>query len=189
MRKSVLVILLCLIIILTLGCLSNTSSKKIDTEEGVAATSKVEVQTLEKFINPIDLISVQDAEKLIGEPMMEAEITQNDAVGQISAFYESVDSDSDRFLQISITQQATLPKGSDSTPETLYKSIKAAMDETVDVELNDIGDDCFTGIPGLHILSNGCYITIGAGNTSSDITWIILNEAGTLAIENLDKIK
>ncbi len=61
---------------------------------------------------------------MIGEPVMEGKVTIQDVVGQTIVLYDPVDLDSDRFLQISISQPGSMPKGSTVTPEQMYETTK-----------------------------------------------------------------
>jgi hypothetical protein len=48
-----------------------------------------------------------------------------------------------------------------------------------------IGDEAYLATPGLHILSDGYYISIALGNPSDKKNQEMLKEAGLLAVDNL----
>ena len=51
-----------------------------------------------------------------------------------------------------------------------------------------IGDEAYIATPGIHILKDGYYITIGVGNLSLPENHERLKEAGKLAMENLENL-
>ena len=147
-----------------------------------------ENETLMTAIEPEQLLSTDDVSALLGEPVMDAQKSQMESVGQKIALYDPVEDGSFAFLQISLSQQSSMPAGSSITPSEIYESAKKALDETSDLAVSGIGDDCFSGTPGLHILYRGYYIVIGAGNTNDEAVQAILIEAGKLAVVNLGEL-
>ncbi|NLO28520.1 MAG: hypothetical protein GX113_10165 [Actinobacteria bacterium] len=51
--------------------------------------------------------------------------------------------------------------------------------------MEGIGDEAYLATPGLHILSDGYYISIALGNLSDKENQEMLKEAGLLAVDNL----
>lgn len=164
------------------------------SESGVSEVQTQETQPDEpqtqpdELIAPEQLISKEEAQMLIGESVEDGEETVMETVGQIILLYDSAEEGSFASLQISLTQQAMMPQGSTITPEEVYSGAKAGLDETSDVDISGIGDECFTGTPGLHIVKDGYYIVIAAGNTDDPKVQDILKEAGRIAVENLEQI-
>jgi hypothetical protein len=63
------------------------------------------------------------------------------------------------------------------------------MNNTVDSEKVDgMGDEALIGIPGIHILMDGYYITIGLGNSDNAENREKLKKAGKIAADNLKKL-
>lgn len=187
------VIILCISMFLV-GCSGSSEAPEVQTE--INQTSEVSDTKAEESqskaasitIEPEQLISAKEAGQLIGEPVKTGEKSQMEAVGQKIVFYDPEQEGSLGFLQLSLTQKSSMPKGSTITPEEIYESTKAALDETSDFPVSDICDDCFSGTPGLHILSNGYYIVIGAGNSDDIGVQEILKQAGALAVANLEEL-
>jgi hypothetical protein len=139
-------------------------------------------------IEPEQLISKQEAEDLLGETVKDGEKSEQPAVGQKICFYDMPYRDSAYFIQISITQEAAMP-GANQSVEGIYTSMKEALMETAEQKsIDGVGDEYFFGTPGLHILKDGYYICIAAGNTNDDRVLDILEKAGTLAVKNLEDI-
>lgn len=51
--------------------------------------------------------------------------------------------------------------------------------------MEGIGDEAYLATPGVHILSDGYYISIALGNLSDKRNQEMLKEAGLLAVDNL----
>ncbi len=137
------------------------------------------------IIGPCELISKTDVEQLIGEPMKDPQKRDNKTVGQNFCIYESAKEDSFRFFQISITQEAFMPPDRPS-PKAIYESLKGNFPDAVKVEGS--GDDAFIAPPGLHVIKNNYYITIGVGNSGDPKNREILKASGEKAVENLLKL-
>ncbi len=187
-------VLLCVAVFLA-GCSASPAPKESEDINKEAA-EPADVQTNDSepqsaslaIIEPEQLISKQEAQELLGEEVSEGEKTFMESVGQKIIFYDSQADGSFASLQISLTQPSTIQQGSTITPEEVYGAAKAGLEETSDVDISGIGEDCFTGTPGLHILSEGCYIVISAGNTDDPAVQEILKKAGKLAVANLEKL-
>ncbi len=163
------------------GCSQNEVSDN-NTQNHKAAVNAVS----EKLIEPCQLISKTEAEELIGETMMDAEKSEQEVVGQKLCFYESLAEDSDRFLQVALTQQAFIPND-ELTSRFLYESIKENFEDELTM-VDGIGIEAFIATPGIHILKGEYYIVIGVGNTSNETNREILKAAGKKAVENLDSL-
>ncbi|MGI5919830.1 MAG: hypothetical protein ACOX8N_09325 [Christensenellales bacterium] len=139
------------------------------------------------IIEPEQLISRQEAEQLLGEAVREGEKKEQPVVGQKICFYDAQNEDSRSFLQISITQTAFM-KNNSQTPESIYATTKEALIETGGQRsINGVGDEYFFGTPGLHILKDGYYLCIAADGPDDDKVHQVLEQAGALAVENLEK--
>jgi len=139
------------------------------------------------IIEPEQLIAKQEAEQLLGEAVGEGEKKEQPVVGQKIYFYDAQNEDSDGFLQISVTQLAFM-KSSSQTPESIYAATKEALIETGEQRsIGGVGDEYFFGTPGLHILKDGYYLCIAAGNSDNGKVQEILEQAGALAVANLEK--
>ncbi len=180
MKKGILIILSIFFLSMSLfGCAGNPNPASEATEKSKPAGNTAS----DKLIEPELLISKAEAEELIGEAMMDAEKTETEVVGNKMGFYESADENSERFLQVSITQQAFIPNP-EITPRSLFNSIKNNFAAELE-EVDGIGDEAFIATPGIHIMSEDCYIVIGVGNTSNEANRGILKAAGQIAVDNL----
>jgi len=139
------------------------------------------------IIEPEQLISKSEAEQLLGEAVKEGEKKEQPVVGQKICFYDAQNEDSLSFLQISITQTAFM-KSSGQTPESIYEATKEAIIETGEQRsISGVGDEYFFGTPGLHILKDGYYLCIAAGSSDGSKVRQVLEQAGALAVANLQK--
>jgi hypothetical protein len=169
-------IIICFLVILLSGlCACNLK----DTTDKLTESGRL--------IEPCELISKTEAETLLGVKLKDAVKTEQEVVGLKLCFYES--EDTDRFLQVGLTQEAFMKKeilDAGQSPDSIFTEI---MNNTVDTEKADgIGDEAFIGIPGIHILMDGYYITIGLGNSDNAENREKLKEAGKIASGNLKKL-
>ncbi|GAK57504.1 hypothetical protein U27_04471 [Candidatus Vecturithrix granuli] len=142
----------------------------------------------QQIIEPCALISKQEAEKLIGEQLKDAEIREQEKVGLKLCLYDSVQDNLNKSLQISVTQSAFMDKKtleSGQSPKSIFESLKANFEEELTKE--NIGDDAFIATTGIHIFKSGYYIVINVGNISPEPNRDILRNAGKLAVENLEQ--
>ena len=124
-------------------------------------------------IDPCELITHMEAEEIMGEKMKASKLQEQKATGMKLCLYEAADDNSFAMLQISI-HQGQIAK------ET-YSIIK---NNFPDHEMIDrIGDDTFIATPGIHILQNGYYLTIAAGNLNQNRDKVLV--AGKRAVANL----
>lgn len=139
------------------------------------------------IIEPEQLISKTEAQTLTKLTLKDGAKTEQAVVGQKIIFYDSEATNTGvSFLQVSLTQQAFMPSGSSNTPQSIYNSIKSTISSTARVE--GVGDDAFFATPGLHILSDGYYIVIAAGNSDKASVQTVLKEAGLLAVQHLKEL-
>ena len=190
MSKRIIFIFVSLLLALLLAsCTNNTAGTggQQDTQESIQQDSQQDKPSQEQqsvIIEPEQLISKQEAEELLGAPVDDGEKTQMESSGQKTIYYDAQEGDIG-FLQISLSQQALMPQGSTITPEEIYQGAKAGLDDTSDADISGIGDECFTGTPGLHIVSDGYYIVIAAGNSDDPAVQEVLKKAGELAVSSL----
>lgn len=138
-----------------------------------------------QLVEPCKLISKNEAESILGTALREGQYSENKIVGQKICIYEAVDKNSFVFLQISLTQNEFIAPNvlsSGQNAKTIFTSIKNAFPDRENI--NEIGDDAFIAIPGIHILKGDYYLTIGAGNIKSNKDKII--SAGAKAMSNLE---
>lgn len=193
MRKISFIVAVVFCMLLLFGCAGGTepaaSADAVFSEPEASAAQTggdaAQAQTgAGNVIEPEQLISAEEAERLLGEPVLDGDKKEQPAVGQKTCIYGAQDSESKYFLQVSVTQQSFMD-GS-QTPESIYKAIKDAVADPSDQpEVPGIGNEYFIGAPGLHILTDGVYLVISAGNTDDEKTREILKSAGSLAVENL----
>lgn len=163
------------IILLILACCPALPGCSPDTRE---------TQTL---IDPCELITKSDAEALIGEPVKEAEKSEQQVVGMKLCMYNPADDTSMSFLQITLTQQAFMNPGG-VPPSDIFHSIKDAQSEER-TDLDGFGGEAFIATGGLYLLIDEYYISIGAGNIDRPLIQERLKKAGQTAIKNLAKLR
>lgn len=93
------------IMVLILACIPELSGCAADTQETAQdiTASQPAQQTL---IEPCELITKPDAETLIGEPVKEAEKSEQQVVGMKLCMYNPQHEDSWAFLQVTLTLHA-----------------------------------------------------------------------------------
>lgn len=204
MKKILSILLvLSLISVLFVGCSNGASGDAEGSDDQQSTEDKTDIsqpsedeqteitelhdQTDEQLdagalIEPEQLISIEEAAELLGEASIDGERTEQEVVGLKLINFQAVDSL--RFLQISITQQAFMPNDA-NTPASLYEATVGAFEsEAVD----GIGDEAAFATPGIHIMSDGYYISIAAGNLDDEAVRAVLKEAGALAVKNLKNL-
>jgi hypothetical protein len=169
-------------VLLFAGC-GGDSSQQSDTGGGNAS---VQPQA-SKIIEPCQLVTQEEAAKLLGEAVKPAEKSENQVVGMKLCLYNALNSDSMQFLQVSLTQDAFFPPGGVGTA-SVYKSLKDNFkDMRSDIE--GVGDDAFITTGGIYIMADGYYIQVGAGNTSNAAIRERLIEAGKMAVAKLKTLE
>ncbi|MFH0781406.1 MAG: hypothetical protein V2B20_05570 [Pseudomonadota bacterium] len=154
-------------VLLVITLFSGCDSK--DTHKSAGAESKI--------IEPAMIISREDAKALTGVGFDECTVKEQPAVGLKLCVYEK----DGAFLQIGLTQAMNMKSG--NTPESIYNSIKGGFKDAA--KIDGVGDDNFIAPPGLHILTNGYYLTVSLGLMTKDREK--LKTAGMKAVENLGK--
>ncbi|MBL6955760.1 MAG: hypothetical protein ISR54_02895 [Chlorobium phaeobacteroides] len=137
------------------------------------------------LIEPCALVTRSEAETLLGEPVDDAEKSEQKVVGMKLCLYNPQNEDSWGFLQVSLTQPAFMP-ATGLPPSEIFHSIKDAMSDSR-TDLEGFGDEAFIATGGLYILKGEYYITIGAGNIDRAEIQERLKAAGKIALGNLDQ--
>ena len=106
------------------------------------------------IIDPCDLITQVDAEKIMGQKLKNGQLREQKAIDLKICLYEAADDNSFAMLQVSVLQGQRAKK--------IFSEIKANFPDHESV--NGIGDDAFIATPGIHILKNDYYVSIAAGN-------------------------
>jgi hypothetical protein len=171
-------------VILLAGCAKDSSendgdSKDIQQEE----QTKKKGNNSKVIIEAKDLISKEEAEELLGEPVNAAELSEQEVVGLKLCFYNATDEDSTKYLQVGLTQLAFMPDNG-NTPLSIYTTLKENLTGVTFVE--GIGDEAFLAPPGLHIISGDYYITVAVGDSNDIAGKEILTAAGLKVVENLN---
>jgi hypothetical protein len=140
-----------------------------------------------KLVEPCELITRTEAEEIMGEKMKDGQYSENKVVGQKICFYEAADESSFAFLQISLTQNSFISQKvltSGQNAQTIFNSIKEAFPDRQDIK--EMGDEAFVATPGIHILKDDYYLTIGAGNINRNKNKLI--DAGAKAMTKLEAV-
>ncbi len=132
-----------------------------------------------KMIEPVMVISREDAKALTGVNFADCTVKEQPAVGLKMCVYEK----DGAFLQIGLTQPAFMDKKAGNTPESLYRATKSAFKDAA--KIDGVGDDNFLAPPGLYILKGSYYMTVSIGLMSKDNEK--LKAVGIKAVENLNK--
>ena len=181
---AILMSVLMLVAVLT-GCSKGATNVTSESQTKSNTSSQTKNTPSGKLIEPFQLISKSEAEQLIGEPLQDPKNTETKVVGQKISFYDAVKEDSNKFLQVTLQQEAFMPDNGQS-PKSIYGTIKNAF--PTNDKVDGVGDEAFIAPPGLHILKGSNYITIGVGNSNDPKNREILKAAGKKAVENLEKL-
>lgn len=121
------------------------------------------------LVDPTQLLTRQEAEEILGEPVKEAAV-RSTPIGQMILFYEPAnESTSPRYVQLSVNQTSAMPEAmreSGSSAATLFADSKKLLEQAETV--SGLGDDAFWGGSGLaagaglHVLKGDVYFTIDA---------------------------
>ncbi len=195
MKKLHLMIAIVFISVCLAGCagpdklqISPTADSPTQSQPNAATTVDSGESISPQIIEPEELISKEEAEQLLGETVKDGEKNEQAVVGQKICFYNAQNEDSLSYLQISITQTSFM-KNDGQTPESIYTATKEALIETGEQrQIDGVGDEYFFGTPGLHILTDGYYLCIAVGNSDEEKVQQMLEQAGALAVGNLEKI-
>ena len=101
------VILLCIALLLTACGMQpeDATLEEAAADENTSASST-------GIIEPEQLISIEEAGTLLGMPVKDGSKSEMTSVGQKTVLYDPVTEGAMRFLQISLTQQGSIPSGS-----------------------------------------------------------------------------
>jgi hypothetical protein len=189
--KSILSMVALLALVLSVSLLGACGSGDTPAGDQTETTGKSEATATTEsgspdkgaadIIEPSQLISQEEAGLIMGETMDSAETMEQQTIGLKQTFYTS--SESGEMLQVTLHQQAFMPSEQSMTPEDLYRAI--TTDFPGAIEADGIGDEAWLATPGLHILADGYYIVIAAGNMSVEGNEEMLREGGRVAVENL----
>jgi len=150
--------------------------------ETSGATQNAETSgTQAAVIEPEQLVSQTEAEQLLGVPVT-AEMSEQAVVGLKLCFYDAGDAG---YLQIGITQQAFMPEGSPSTPQSIYDGIHGAFP---DAESAGVGEDSFVATNGYNVMQDGYYISVIAfiGNEADNNA--VMKQAAEIALTHLAEL-
>jgi hypothetical protein len=145
MTKKLLMLLLCSVVLLS-GCGgSGTVHKGGD--------------------DPWDLFTQKEAEKVLGFKV-EPQIQKIEDAGQKLVLYAAVDEKETEFIQVSVVRDENM---GDSLKESGYNCKKLFEDTKKDLAGNKavegLGQEAFWSAGGLHIMSEGVYVTVSTGTT------------------------
>jgi len=129
------------------------------------------------LIDPCALISRSDVERIIGEPMKAAVQTEERSAGLRLCGYETEREGSSILVQVGVMQP-----DAEQTPRFRYESLRNNTPEAPKVA--GIGDEAFIATPGLHIMKNGCYLTVAVGAAEPDKLALV----GDLVVRNLVRL-
>lgn len=164
------------------GCSGNAPEKAETASENAAVQPQAS-----KIIEPCQLITQEDAAKILGEAVKPAEKSEKQVVGMKLCMYNPKSSDSMEFLQVTLTQDAFMQPGGIPTA-SIYKSLKDNF-EGMRTDIEGVGDEAFISTGGIYIMAGGYYIQIGAGNTSNETVRNRLIEAGKMAVAKLGTLQ
>lgn len=182
MTKKLLCILACTIFLIS-GC----GGDKAESDRAGQGTQILGHPFLGKALEPCELITITDAQSLVGEPVNEGKLDEQPAVGMKKCLYDSINTDSGKFLQITVLQPATMPdtvRKTGQTPKSIFAETKKMLADGR-VDLASLGDEAFISTGSLHLLVSEYYITIGTGNTDQDATRVQLEAAARLVLRKL----
>ena len=128
------------------------------------------------IIDPCDLITQMDAEKIMGEKLKSGQLREQKAIEQKICLYEAADDNSFTMLQVSLVQG--------QRAKEIFIEIKTNFPDHDSVQ--GIGDDAFLATPGIHILKNDYYLCIAAGNLNRNRD--TLQAAGKKAVAALEMV-
>jgi len=172
---------LCAVLLFT-GCGGNSTQQSEPGGENASVQRQAS-----KVIEPCQLVTQEEAAQLLGEAVKPAEKSEKQVVGMKLCMYNPASGEPIPFLQVSLTQDAFFPPGG-AGAASIYKSLKDNF-EGMRSDIEGVGDEAFIASGGIYIMADGCYIQIGAGNTSSDVVRNRLIEAGKIAVAKLKTLK
>jgi hypothetical protein len=183
-KRFVMASLVLFFLVGPMGCSEQESGGKATSQEGGAATAGMKAG----IIDPCLLITKDEAERIMGTTLAEGPSSEQKAVGLKICLYEAPDLTQGLF-QVSLTQAAFMNEQALSfgqNPTSIFTTIKENFPQRVPVQ--GVGEEAFIAPPGLHILYRGYYLGIALGNTDRAENRIKLEEAGKVAVSNLDRL-
>lgn len=169
-------------VLLFAGCGGNSTQ-----QSGTGGGNTSVQQQSSKIIEPCQLITQDEAAKLLGEAVKPAEKSEQKVVGMKLCMYNPASGEPIPFLQVSLTQDAFFPPGG-AGATSIYKSLKDNF-EGMRTDIDGVGDEAFIASGGIYIMADGYYIQIGAGNTSNAAIRARLIEAGKMAVAKLKTLE
>lgn len=159
-KMAPVVFILCWVLLAASGC-GKSSSPAATRDKGPAAEKPAQ-----KIVNPCFLITKEEAEAALGEPVQEPEFEDaKNPLGQKLCHYNPKSESSQKFIQISVVQNEGMSK---ILREQEYNVAKLFQETKKNLETQPvpgIGEDAFWGTPGLHVLKGSVYFVVGVGNT------------------------
>jgi len=160
-KLAPVVFILCWILLAASGC-GKTSSPAAPQDKGLEAEKPAQ-----KIVNPCSLITKEEAEAALGEPVQEPEFedTKN-PLGQKLCQYNPKSESSQKFIQISVVQNEGMSKVLREQEYNVVKLFQETKKNLAKAQpVPGIGEDAFWGTPGLHVLKGSVYFVVGVGNT------------------------
>ncbi len=171
--KVIFISVVLALLVLTIGGCGNKEGVQTDNntlDPAVNTTSEI-------VLDPAQLLTKDDAEKLLGEAVGDPEIVENSMGQKVYNYAPAKEGTAVRFVQLSLVQTAAMPDkliDSGYTAAKLYDDSIDLLDEAK--EINDLGDRAFWGGSGLkmgaglHVLQGDVYFIISAalGNETDD---------------------
>ena len=172
-----------------------------------------------KKIKPDQLISKDDASKLLGEAVKAGTEDEYEQLGLVSIYYAPENTESKNYLQITVLQKkeekggqsgssggaesSSKPsasgsqsqssgsggQGSEMSPKSLYEGLKKIYSDANAAVTGHIGDDIFVSGKSISILSGDYCIIISSGNPDAAAADTILKNAAEMAVGNLKRIQ
>jgi hypothetical protein len=168
----------------SMGCSEQEGGSKATSQEGGAAVAAMQAG----IIDPCRLISRADAERIMGTTLADGPATEQKAVGLKICLYEAPDLGQGLF-QVSLTQAAFMSEqvlAFGQSPTSIFNTTKEIFPQRTPVA--GVGEEAFIAPPGLHILSRDYYLVIALGNTDRAENRARLEEAGKIAVSNLNAL-
>ncbi len=176
------------IAVLLLGMALTLGACKSDNKQEINGTSATEKIKTGKILEPETLISKDEAAEILGEAVQDGEKSETEVVGMKLCMYNALNPSSNRYLQVSLTQDSFMPSKGVGT-ETIYHELKKMFGGSK-TNVMELGSEAFIATGGLYLFKDGYYIMISAGNNiRNGQTVAILKAAGKKALDKLEKIR
>lgn len=165
------------------GCSEQEGGSNATSPDGGAAAA-----VKAGIIDPCRLIPRAEAERIMGTTLADGPSTEQKAVGLKICLYEASDLAQGLF-QVSLTQAAFMSEqvlAFGQTPTSIFNTTKEIFPQRTPVA--GVGEEAFIAPPGLHILNRDYYLVIALGNTGRAENRARLEEAGKIAVRNLNAL-